>query len=65
MAVEAGATSGIVPPDEETLRYLKEEAGVKGKVPTFGPDEDAVYDQVVEIDASSAGAADRLSAYRG
>jgi 3-isopropylmalate/(R)-2-methylmalate dehydratase large subunit len=52
MAVEAGATSGIVPPDEETLRYLKEEAGVKGKVPTFGPDEDAVYDQVVEIDAS-------------
>jgi 3-isopropylmalate/(R)-2-methylmalate dehydratase large subunit len=52
MAVEAGATSGIVPPDEETLRYLKEEAGVKGKVPAFGPDEDAIYDQVVEIDAS-------------
>jgi 3-isopropylmalate/(R)-2-methylmalate dehydratase large subunit len=52
MAVEAGATSGIVPPDDETLRYLKEEAGVKGKVPTFGPDEDAHYDQVVEIDAS-------------
>jgi len=52
MAVEAGATSGIVPPDEETLRYLKEEAGVKGKLPTFGPDEDALYDQVVEIDAS-------------
>jgi 3-isopropylmalate/(R)-2-methylmalate dehydratase large subunit len=53
MAVEAGATSGIVPPDEETLRYLKEVAGVKGKVPTFGPDEDAVYDRVVEIDAST------------
>ena len=52
MAVEAGATSGIVPPDEETLRYLKEEAKVKGTVPAFGPDEDAVYDQVVEIDAS-------------
>ena len=29
MAVEAGATSGIVPPDAETLRYLKEIAGVK------------------------------------
>ena len=28
MSVEAGATSGIVPPDAETLRYLKEEAGV-------------------------------------
>jgi 3-isopropylmalate/(R)-2-methylmalate dehydratase large subunit len=52
MAVEAGATSGIVPPDEETLRYLKEEAGVKGKVQAFGPDEDAIYDQVVEIDVS-------------
>ncbi|MCJ7434465.1 MAG: 3-isopropylmalate dehydratase large subunit, partial [Anaerolineales bacterium] len=53
MAVEAGATSGIVPPDAETLRYLKEEAKVKGTVPTFGPDEDAIYDQVVEIDAST------------
>jgi homoaconitase/3-isopropylmalate dehydratase large subunit len=28
MAVEAGATSGIVPPDAETLRYLKDVAGV-------------------------------------
>ena len=29
MTVEAGATSGIVPADAETMRYLKEEAGVK------------------------------------
>ena len=29
MAVEAGATSGIVPPDAETRRYLKEVAGVQ------------------------------------
>src|SRR5512136_2899416 len=28
MTVEAGATSGIVPPDEETVRYLRGEAGV-------------------------------------
>ena len=28
MTVEAGATSGIVPGDEETVRYLREEAGV-------------------------------------
>ena len=28
MSVEAGATSGIVPPDAETLRYLREVAGV-------------------------------------
>ncbi len=52
MAVEAGATSGIVPPDAETLRYLKEEAGVSEDVQVFGPDEDALYDQVVEIDAA-------------
>ncbi len=52
MSVEAGATSGLVPPDEETLRYLREEAGVKEKVEIFGPDADAVYDHVLEIDAA-------------
>ena len=52
MSVEAGATSGIVPADEETLRYLKEEAGVKGKIPVVTPDEDAVYERVVEIDVA-------------
>ena len=52
MAVEAGATSGIVPPDDETLRYLKDVAGVQETVATFRPDPDAVYDQVIEIDAS-------------
>ncbi|MGB4703765.1 MAG: 3-isopropylmalate dehydratase large subunit [Candidatus Saccharicenans sp.] len=53
MSVEAGATSGIVPPDEETLRYLKEEAGVKGKIDIFGPDPDAEYEKVIEIDVSA------------
>ncbi|MCX6558287.1 MAG: 3-isopropylmalate dehydratase large subunit [Candidatus Aminicenantes bacterium] len=52
MTVEAGATSGIVPPDEETVRYLKEEAGVNEKIDIFGPDADAVYDQVIEINVS-------------
>lgn len=52
MSVEAGATSGIVPPDAETLRYLKEVAGVQETVAVFGPDPDAVYDQVIEIDVS-------------
>jgi len=52
MSVEAGATSGIVPADEETLRYLKEEAGVKGKIAVVEPDKDAVYEQIVEIDVS-------------
>lgn len=52
MSVEAGATSGIVPPDKETLRYLREEARVKGKIDIFGPDPDAEYEKVVEIDVS-------------
>jgi homoaconitate hydratase family protein len=52
MAVEAGATSGMVPGDAETVRYLHEEAGVKGSVEILRPDEDAVYDRVIDIDAS-------------
>jgi len=52
MSVEAGATSGIVPADAETMRYLREEAGVKGKVEAVLPDKDAVYEQVVDIDVS-------------
>jgi len=52
MSVEAGATAGIVPPDEETLRYLREEAGVKDKIDMIIPDDDAVYEQVIEIDVS-------------
>src|SRR5664280_1407550 len=52
MSVEAGATSGIVPPDEETARYLREEAGVKDKLEMIVPDTDAKYEQVIEIDAS-------------
>ena len=52
MAVEAGATAGIVPADEETLRYLRQEAGVKGKVELGAPDADATYVQTIEIDVS-------------
>jgi 3-isopropylmalate/(R)-2-methylmalate dehydratase large subunit len=52
MSVEAGATSGIVPPDEETVRYLRDEAGAKDKLDMIVPDADAIYEQVIEIDAS-------------
>jgi homoaconitate hydratase family protein len=52
MAVEAGATSGIIPADAETIRYLHKEAGLKGEIETIQADADAVYDQVIEIDAS-------------
>ena len=52
MAVEAGATGGVVPPDEETRRYLREEAGIQDELDLFAPDADALYDRVVEIDAT-------------
>jgi len=53
MSVEAGATAGIVPTDSETLRYLKDEAGVTDEIDIIKLDDDAVYEQVVEIDASA------------
>ena len=52
MSVEAGATSGIVPADEETVRYLRKEAGMKGKINLVVLDKDALYDRVVDIDVS-------------
>lgn len=52
MSVEAGATSGVVPPDGETRRYLREEAGVEDELELFAADPDAVYDRVVEIDTT-------------
>ena len=52
MSVEAGATAGVVPPDWETRRYLHDEAGVQEELTLFSPDADAVYDRVVEIEAT-------------
>jgi 3-isopropylmalate/(R)-2-methylmalate dehydratase large subunit len=52
MAVEAGATAGVVPPDDETRRYLRNEAHVEDELDMFAADADAVYDRVVEIDAN-------------
>ncbi|MBM3908514.1 MAG: 3-isopropylmalate dehydratase large subunit [Gemmatimonadetes bacterium] len=53
MSVEAGATSGIVPGDAETVRYLREEAGVTDEIPLTTPDPDARYLRTVEVDAST------------
>jgi 3-isopropylmalate/(R)-2-methylmalate dehydratase large subunit len=53
MSVEAGATAGIVPADEETIRYLREEAGVANSVTLVPPDDDASYIQVLDIDVSA------------
>jgi 3-isopropylmalate/(R)-2-methylmalate dehydratase large subunit len=53
MAVEAGATAGLVPADEETARYLREEAGVLDPIELIEPDADATYERVIEINVSS------------
>jgi 3-isopropylmalate/(R)-2-methylmalate dehydratase large subunit len=53
MSVEAGATSGIVPADEETVRYLRDECGVTDPLDLVQPDPDAVYDRVVDVDVAT------------
>lgn len=53
MSVEAGATAGIVPGDAETVRYLNDDAGVKGRIEILQPDAEAIYDRVIQIDASA------------
>src|SRR3990170_2394150 len=55
MSVEAGATSGIVPADDETLRYLRDEAGVTNSVEAVTPDADAAYERTIEVDVSGLG----------
>jgi 3-isopropylmalate/(R)-2-methylmalate dehydratase large subunit len=55
MAVEAGATAGVVPADEETARYLREEAGVTDPIDPVVSDADANYESVVEINVSKLG----------
>jgi 3-isopropylmalate/(R)-2-methylmalate dehydratase large subunit len=53
MSVEAGATSGVVPGDEETVRYLRRVAGVRDLFLLVKPDKDAVYEREIRIDSSS------------
>jgi 3-isopropylmalate/(R)-2-methylmalate dehydratase large subunit len=60
MAVEAGATSGICPPDATTVDYLwpfiKDEFDAPQAAleaySRYCPDADAAYDQVIELDVS-------------
>lgn len=56
MAIEAGAKSGIVPPDQLTLDYVAERQRDTGRHSDFDlhvSDDDAEYARVVEIDSSS------------
>jgi len=51
MAVEAGAKAGIVASDDVTYEYLKE-YGRPEKFRKIAPDNDAVYEKIIEIDVS-------------
>ncbi len=53
MTVEAGATSGIVPPDQETVRYLREVADVQEEIEMILPDADANYEREINIDVTN------------
>jgi len=50
MAIEAGAKTGIIEPDEITLEYLKGRA--KRPFQIYHSDPDAHYEKIVEIDVS-------------
>lgn len=60
MAIEAGGTSGIVYPDEETVEYLwpfikdqyKNKKAALQDFKQWWPDEDAKYEKIITIDAS-------------
>ena len=53
MSVEAGATSGVVPGDAETVRYLREVAGVSDPIVVVTPDAGADYERTLAIDAAA------------
>ncbi|MGN1418087.1 MAG: 3-isopropylmalate dehydratase large subunit [Acutalibacteraceae bacterium] len=50
MAIEAGAKNGIFEVDEQTIEYVKAHSDREPVV--YKADEDAVYDEVIEIDLS-------------
>ncbi|EDM67225.1 isopropylmalate isomerase large subunit [Moritella sp. PE36] len=61
MTVEAGASAGIISPDQTTVSYLKEKLAERNvtisdadttKWLTYATDMDAVFDKYVEIDAA-------------
>lgn len=74
MSIEAGARAGMIAPDETTFEYLKgrphapegelwDQAAAYWK--TLKTDDDAVFDKVVDIDATKRAAAERAITYMG
>ncbi|MHB1537254.1 MAG: 3-isopropylmalate dehydratase large subunit [Solirubrobacteraceae bacterium] len=55
MAVEAGATTGMVRADEVTQRWLRDHGVPGGTTECFGPDADARYDREAEVDLDGIG----------
>ena len=56
MTAELGGLTGIVAPDAETLRFLKERRGVEGVIEDWmRSDLDAVYAQTITVDCSQLG----------
>lgn len=56
MAIEAGAKSGIVPPDERTVRYVKDRQAAMGRsreFPTLCSDDDASFAAELQVDLAS------------
>jgi len=51
MAVEAGAKTGLIEPDETVVEYLRSK-GLQDEIELFASDEDAVYSHVLHFDAS-------------
>lgn len=51
MAIEAGGKNGIFPVDEKTIEYMKEHSKKEYKI--YQADEDAVYDEIINIDLSA------------
>ncbi len=52
MAIEAGAMSGIIEPDEITLAYIRNTNVTNRKFSVFKSDGDSTYCQVLELDCS-------------
>lgn len=56
MAIEAGGKTGVIEPDESTLKYLKQVQGknfkFKGSIKDLKSDTDAKYKEIIEMDVS-------------